>query len=93
MEMGGAGVVRTGARAGAFIGARGREGMEGTTSTGELTMMAGMALTPIEMARAGGGEGTARVQWRDCRGGWASLNGEATGAGGGSAADAPVRDG
>jgi hypothetical protein len=29
--------------------------MEGTTSTGELAMMAGMALTPIEMARAGGG--------------------------------------
>jgi hypothetical protein len=29
--------------------------MEETASTGELTMMAGMALTPIEMARAGGG--------------------------------------
>jgi hypothetical protein len=49
-------------------------------STGELAMMVGVALTPIEMAWAdGGGEGTARVQWRDCRGGWASLNGEATG--------------
>jgi hypothetical protein len=34
--------------------------MEETVSTGELAMMAGMALTPIEMARAGGGEGTAR---------------------------------
>jgi hypothetical protein len=56
--------------------------MEETASTGELAMMAGMALTPIEMARAGGGEGTARVQWRGCRGGWASLNGEATGRGG-----------
>jgi hypothetical protein len=31
--------------------------MEETTSTGELAMMAGMALTPIEMARAGGGGG------------------------------------
>jgi hypothetical protein len=39
-----------------------------------------------------GGEGTTRVQWRGCRGGWVSLNGEATGRGG-SAADAPVRDG
>jgi hypothetical protein len=29
--------------------------MEETASTGELAMMAGMALTPIEMARAGGG--------------------------------------
>jgi hypothetical protein len=56
--------------------------MEETASTGELAMMVGMALTPIEMARAGGGEGTARVQWRGCRGGWASLNGEAMGRGG-----------
>jgi hypothetical protein len=47
--------------------------MEETASTSELAMMAGMALTPIEMAR---------VQWRGCRGGWASLNGEATGRGG-----------
>jgi hypothetical protein len=31
--------------------------MEETASTGELAMMAGMALTPIEMARAGGGRG------------------------------------
>jgi hypothetical protein len=44
-----------GARAGAFIGARRREGMEETASTGELAMMAGMALTSIEMARAGEG--------------------------------------
>jgi hypothetical protein len=29
--------------------------MEETTSTGELAMMAGMALTLIAMARAGGG--------------------------------------
>jgi hypothetical protein len=29
--------------------------MEETASTSELAMMAGMALTPIEMARAGGG--------------------------------------
>jgi hypothetical protein len=56
--------------------------MEETTSTGELAMMAGMALTPIEMARAGEAEGMARAQWRGCRGGWASLNGEATGRGG-----------
>jgi hypothetical protein len=59
--------------------------MEVTTSTGELAMMAGMALTPIEMARAGGGgggEGTARAQWRGCRGAWASINGEATRRGG-----------
>jgi hypothetical protein len=41
-----------GARAGPFIGARGREGDGGD---GELAMMAGMALTPIAMARAGGG--------------------------------------
>jgi hypothetical protein len=58
--------------------------MEEMTSTGELAMMAGMVLTPIEMARAGGGggEGTTRVQWRGCRGGWASINGEATRRGG-----------
>jgi hypothetical protein len=31
--------------------------MEEMTSTGELAMMAGMVLTPIEMARAGGGGG------------------------------------
>jgi hypothetical protein len=31
--------------------------MEETASTGELAMMAGMALTPIAMARAGGGLG------------------------------------
>jgi hypothetical protein len=29
--------------------------MVDTASTGELAMMVGMALTPIEMARAGGG--------------------------------------
>ena len=31
--------------------------MEETASIGELPMMAGIALTPIEMARAGGGGG------------------------------------
>jgi hypothetical protein len=31
--------------------------MEETVSTGELAMMAGMALTPIAMARAGGVRG------------------------------------
>jgi hypothetical protein len=57
--------------------------MEETASTGELAMMAGMALTPIAMARAGGGgEGTARAQWRGYRGGWASINGEETRRGG-----------
>jgi hypothetical protein len=44
-----------GARAGPFIGAWGGRGMEETTSTGELAMMAVMALTTIEMARAGWG--------------------------------------
>ena len=39
-----------GARAGPFIGARGREGDGGDS---ELAMMAGMALTPIGTARAG----------------------------------------
>jgi hypothetical protein len=66
--------------------------MEETASTGELAMMVGMALTPIAMARGGGGEGTARAQWWGCHGGSASINGEATRRGG-SAADAPVRDG
>jgi hypothetical protein len=41
--------------------------MEGTASTDELAMMAGMAITSIETARVGGGEGTARVQWRGGR--------------------------
>jgi hypothetical protein len=59
--------------------------MEETASTGELAMRAGMALTLIAMARAGGGgEGTARAQWRGCRGGWAGINGEATRRGGGA---------
>jgi hypothetical protein len=31
--------------------------MEETASTGELAMIAGMALMPIAMARAGGGGG------------------------------------
>jgi hypothetical protein len=44
---------KDGARAGPFIGARGREGMGETASTGELAMMAGMVLTPIGTARAG----------------------------------------
>jgi hypothetical protein len=55
--------------------------MEETTSTGELAMMAGMALTPIEMARA---------QWQGVAGAGACLNGEATGReglGGGCAGD------
>jgi hypothetical protein len=39
--------------------------MEETASTGELAMMAGMALTPIEMARAGGGGGVrGRLEYR-----------------------------
>jgi hypothetical protein len=53
--------------------------MEEMASNGELAMMAGMALTPIEMARAGeGGEGTARAQWRGFAGAGVCLNGEAT---------------
>jgi hypothetical protein len=37
--------------------------MEGSASTSELAMMAGMALTPIEMARAdeGGGDESGTV--------------------------------
>ena len=64
--------------------------MEETTSTGELAMMAGMALTPIEMARAGGDEGTARHSGEGVAGAGARLNGEATGReglGGGCAGD------
>jgi hypothetical protein len=38
--------------------------MEETASTGELAMMAGMALTPIEMARAGGAGGGGGVRGR-----------------------------
>ena len=52
--------------------------MEETASTGELAMMAGMALTPMRWLGQAGGEGTAQAQWRGCRGGWASINGEAT---------------
>jgi hypothetical protein len=50
--------------------------MEETASTGELAMMAGMALTPMRWLGQAGGEGTAQAQWRGCRGGWASINGE-----------------
>jgi hypothetical protein len=53
--------------------------MEETTSTGELAMMAGMALTSIEMARAGEGEGTAQHSGGGFAGAGARLNGEATG--------------
>jgi hypothetical protein len=42
--------------------------MEGTASTDELAMMAGMALTSIETAQVGGGgEGPGRVQGRGGR--------------------------
>jgi hypothetical protein len=41
-----------------------------TASTGELAMMAEMALTPIGTAR---GERSAQAQWRGCRGGWRAL--------------------
>jgi hypothetical protein len=45
-----------------------------TASTGELAMGAGMVLTPIGTARAGGGgERSAQAQWRGCRGGWRAL--------------------
>jgi hypothetical protein len=67
--------------------------MEGTASTGELAMMAGMALTPIEMARAGEG-GRGRVGYSGGvvaevgRALMARRRGER-----GSVADAPVRHG
>jgi hypothetical protein len=41
--------------------------MEGTASADELAMMAGMEQRAIGTARAGEGEGTARVQWRGGR--------------------------
>jgi hypothetical protein len=64
--------------------------MEETASTGELAMMAGMALTPIERARAGGGgEGTARAQWRGLLGPVHALMARRRGERG-STADAPV---
>ena len=56
--------------------------MEETASTGELAMMAGMALTPMRWLGQAGVEGTAQAQWWGCRGGWASINGEATRQGG-----------
>jgi hypothetical protein len=67
--------------------------MEETASTGELAMMVGMALTPIAMARAGGGvrgrlEHTGGVVAEAGRALMVRRRGE-----GGSAADAPVRDG
>jgi hypothetical protein len=67
--------------------------MEGTASTGELAMMVGMALTPIEMAWAGeGGRG-----WVGYSGGVVAEVGRALMARRrgerGSAADASVRDG
>jgi hypothetical protein len=44
-----------------------------TASTGELTMMAGMVLTPTRWLGQAGGEGSAQAQWRGCRGGWRAL--------------------
>jgi hypothetical protein len=55
VEMAGAGVVRTGSGRVLLLALGGGRGMEETTSIGELAMMAGMALTPIVMARVGGG--------------------------------------
>jgi hypothetical protein len=69
--------------------------MEGTASTDELAMMAGMALTSIETARVGGGGGVRG--WVGYSGGvvaevgcalMARRRGERV-----SAADAPVRHG
>jgi hypothetical protein len=56
--------------------------VEETASTGEFAMMAGMALTPMRWLGQAGGEGTAKAQWRGCRGCWASINGEAMRRGG-----------
>jgi hypothetical protein len=64
--------------------------MEETASTGELAMRAGRPHTPIEMARAGGGV----RRWLEYSGGVVAEVGRALMARrGGSAADAPVRDG
>jgi hypothetical protein len=67
--------------------------MEEMVSTGELAMMAGMALTPIAMARVGGGvrgrlEHSGGVVMEAGRALMARRRGE-----GGSAEDAPARDG
>jgi hypothetical protein len=66
--------------------------MEETASTGELAMMAGMALTSIEMARQARLRGwlghSGRVVAEVGRALMARRRGE-----GGLAADAPVRDG
>jgi hypothetical protein len=52
---------------GPFIGAREREGREGTASADELAMMAGMEQTAMRWLGQARGEGTARVQWRGGR--------------------------
>jgi hypothetical protein len=70
-----------------------QRGMEGSASTGELAMMAGMALTSIETARTGGGVRgrlgySSGVVAKVGRALMARRRGER-----GSAADAPVRHG
>jgi hypothetical protein len=53
--MAGAGVEGTGLGRVLFLAPGRGRGMEGTASTNELAMMAGMTLTSIETARVGGG--------------------------------------
>jgi hypothetical protein len=55
--MAGAGVEGTGLGRVLFLAPGRGRGMEGTASTDELAMMAGMTLTSIETARVGGGGG------------------------------------
>jgi hypothetical protein len=90
-EKAGAGVECSGSAA-PFIGAR--EG-ERDGEDGELrraSMMAGMEQTATRRLGQAEDEGTARAQWRGCRGGWRALMARRRGEGC-SAAIAPVRDG
>jgi hypothetical protein len=56
--------------------------MEETTSTGELAMMAGMALTPMRWLRQAGGCGVGSSTVAGLSRRLASINGEATRRGG-----------
>jgi hypothetical protein len=56
-----------GARGVPFIGTREGEGREGTASTDELAMMAGMEQRTTRWLGQARGEKTARVQWRGGR--------------------------
>jgi hypothetical protein len=63
-----------GARAGPFIGARGREGDGGDGEHRRAPHDGGNGANADAMARAGwGAEGSAQAQWQGCRGGWRAL--------------------